>query len=87
VGDVSEGMTIKTELKAKVMKTGNKDEVSEGQSRWASGEQGSPSSSHFSLSPPPQLLPLPLSLLFFTSFLLKAKHKSHLCCSFSTFKE
>ena len=33
VDDVSEGMTIKTELRAKVLKTGNKDEEHEGQSK------------------------------------------------------
>ena len=34
VDDVSEGMTIKTELRAKVIKTGNKDDTRGTEHRW-----------------------------------------------------
>ena len=79
--DVSEGMTIKTELRAKVIKTGNKDDTRGTEHRWAGGEQWSPSSSHFSVSPPPQLLPLPLSLLFFPSFFSLSSFFELMVCS------
>lgn len=87
--DVSKGMTIKTELRAKVMKTGNKAEEHEGQSKDGLVVSGGPL-----LLPTSPFLPVldfslcfSASSFFFTSFLLKGKHKSHFGCSFSTFRE
>lgn len=69
--DVSEGMTIKTELRAKVMKTRNKAEEHEGQRKDGLAVSSGPLSfpllpfSWSSTPPSASLPPLSSSLLFF----------------------